>query len=73
MWDQRYSRTEYVLGTDPAEFLTRHADLLSAGSDALVVADGGGPELGVPGGVRVAPHRDGCVGGGRREGPPVGG
>lgn len=42
MWDQRYSTTEYVFGTDPAAFLTRHSDVLAAGSDALVVADGEG-------------------------------
>lgn len=42
MWDQRYSTTEYVFGTDPAAFLTRHAGVLTAGSDALVVADGEG-------------------------------
>ena len=42
MWDQRYSTTEYLFGTDPAAFLTRHADLLEPGSEALVVADGEG-------------------------------
>lgn len=42
MWDQRYSTTEYVFGTDPAVFLTQHAGVLVAGSEALVVADGEG-------------------------------
>ena len=42
MWDQRYSATEYVFGTDPAAFLVRHADLLEPGSETLVVADGEG-------------------------------
>lgn len=42
MWDQRYSATEYVFGTDPAAFLVRHADLLVPGSETLVVADGEG-------------------------------
>jgi SAM-dependent methyltransferase len=42
MWDQRYSTTEYLFGTDPAEFLIRHAYLLKPGSEALVVADGEG-------------------------------
>ena len=42
MWDQRYSTTEYIFGTDPAAFLTLHADFLVPGSEALVVADGEG-------------------------------
>ena len=42
MWDQRYATTEYVFGTEPAAFLTRHVDALEPGSQALVVADGEG-------------------------------
>jgi SAM-dependent methyltransferase len=42
MWDQRYSTGEYIFGTDPAAFLTRHTDVLEPGSRALVVADGEG-------------------------------
>ena len=42
MWDQRYATTEYVFGTEPAEFLPRFRDLLDPGSEALVVADGEG-------------------------------
>jgi SAM-dependent methyltransferase len=42
MWDERYSTTEYVFGTEPAAFLTRYAHLFEPGSDALVVADGEG-------------------------------
>ena len=42
MWDQRYSVTEYVFGTDPAAFLVGHADLFEPGSETLVVADGEG-------------------------------
>jgi SAM-dependent methyltransferase len=42
MWDQRYSTGEYIFGTDPAAFLTRHTDVLDPGAEALVVADGEG-------------------------------
>ena len=42
MWDQRYATTEYVFGTEPAAFVTRHVDVLEPGSHALVVADGEG-------------------------------
>ena len=42
MWDDRYSTTEYVFGTAPAAFLTRHAELLEPGASTLVVADGEG-------------------------------
>lgn len=42
MWDERYSSDEYVFGTEPAAFLTRHARLLTPGHAALVVADGEG-------------------------------
>ena len=28
MWDDRYSADEYLFGTEPAAFLTRHTDLL---------------------------------------------
>ncbi len=42
MWDDRYSTDEYVFGTAPAAFLTRHADVLEPGNSTLVVADGEG-------------------------------
>ena len=43
MWEERYSASDdYVFGTDPARFLTEHADLLKPGLTALAVADGEG-------------------------------
>lgn len=42
MWDERYSIDEYLFGTEPADFLTAHADLLAPHSQVLVVADGEG-------------------------------
>ncbi len=42
MWDERYGNDGYLFGTEPARFLTKHVQLLSAGDSALVVADGEG-------------------------------
>lgn len=42
MWDRRYDTPDYVFGTEPAAFLTRHVELLTPGATALVVADGEG-------------------------------
>lgn len=42
MWDDRYTRDDYVFGTEPAAFLTNHRDHLVPGARALVVADGEG-------------------------------
>ena len=42
MWDDRYSGDEYLFGTEPAAFLTKHTHLLPPGSTALVVGDGEG-------------------------------
>jgi SAM-dependent methyltransferase len=42
MWDERYSTDDYLFGTEPAEFLTRHRDLYTDGMSALAVADGEG-------------------------------
>ena len=42
MWDERYSREEYVFGTEPADFLKHHRDLLRSGLAGLAVADGEG-------------------------------
>lgn len=42
MWEQRYATDEYVFGTEPARFLSEHADLLIPGATALSVADGEG-------------------------------
>lgn len=41
-WDARYSAEGYLFGTEPAGFLQDHCDLLQAGSQALVMADGEG-------------------------------
>ena len=42
MWDDRYSGAEYLFGTEPAAFLTKHRHVLTPGSTALVVGDGEG-------------------------------
>ena len=42
MWDERYTRDDYLFGTEPAAFLAAHAKLLEPGMRALVVADGEG-------------------------------
>jgi 2-polyprenyl-3-methyl-5-hydroxy-6-metoxy-1,4-benzoquinol methylase len=42
MWDERYSREDYVFGTEPNGFLASCAPLLSPGQSALCVADGEG-------------------------------
>lgn len=42
MWDDRYSVDDYVFGTRPADFLTRHAHVVDPGARVLVVADGEG-------------------------------
>lgn len=42
MWDERYSRDDYLFGTDPAAFLVTQAAFIGRGEDALVVADGEG-------------------------------
>ncbi len=42
MWDERYSRKDYLFGTEPADFLKRHRDLLKPGLFGLAVADGEG-------------------------------
>ena len=43
MWEKRFSATDdYVFGTDPARFLTEHAEYLKMGAMALSVADGEG-------------------------------
>jgi SAM-dependent methyltransferase len=42
VWDERYGNDGYLFGTEPARFLTKHVQLLSAGDSALVVADGEG-------------------------------
>lgn len=41
-WDTRFAATDYVFGTQPSNFLTRQAELLTAGQTALAVADGEG-------------------------------
>lgn len=42
MWDRRYDTDEYVFGTEPAAFLSRHAGRIPDGAETLVVADGEG-------------------------------
>lgn len=42
MWDERYSREDYVFGTEPNAFLASCAPLLEGGRGVLCVADGEG-------------------------------
>lgn len=42
MWDERYSRDDYVFGTEPNAFLASCAPLLEPRRSALCVADGEG-------------------------------
>jgi SAM-dependent methyltransferase len=46
MWDQRYSTSDYVFGTEPAAFMTEYLDRIDPGSKVLVVADGEGRNSG---------------------------
>lgn len=41
-WNQRYERPDYLFGTEPAAFLTRHGAMLRPESRVLCVADGEG-------------------------------
>ncbi len=41
-WDDRYAADGYRFGTEPAEFLRRHAQHIAPGSRVLCVADGEG-------------------------------
>lgn len=42
MWEDRFATPDYLFGTDPAQALRDHADLLVSGARALAVADGEG-------------------------------
>ncbi|MEM9133489.1 MAG: class I SAM-dependent methyltransferase [Actinomycetota bacterium] len=42
MWDQRYAIDDYLFGTEPAAFLSTHADRIPDGASTLMVADGEG-------------------------------
>lgn len=42
MWEDRFATPDYVFGTDPALFLTDHADRFTPGTSVLSVADGEG-------------------------------
>ena len=42
MWDERYSREDYLFGTRPAEVLKSHSSLFRPGLSGLAVADGEG-------------------------------
>lgn len=41
-WDARFSQPEYLFGTKPADFLTRHIHFLAPASRVLAIADGEG-------------------------------
>jgi len=41
-WDERYSSTEYVYGTEPNDFLKVHAGLIAPGGRVLCIAEGEG-------------------------------
>lgn len=42
MWDQRYAEPGFLFGTEPADFLKRHAGVLPPGAEVLCLADGEG-------------------------------
>ncbi|WP_212524058.1 class I SAM-dependent methyltransferase [Actibacterium sp. MT2.3-13A] len=42
MWNERYATEDYLFGTEPAAFVTRHAHYLAPGARVLSVADGEG-------------------------------
>lgn len=42
MWDQRYAEPGFLFGTEPADFLKRHAAVLPEGATVLALADGEG-------------------------------
>ena len=42
MWNERFSGDDYLFGTEPAEFVKRHAARLAPGQSVLSVADGEG-------------------------------
>ncbi len=42
MWDERYSRNDYLFGTEPTDFLRQQSSLLRPGLVGLAVADGEG-------------------------------
>lgn len=42
IWEARFATDAYVFGTAPNAFLARHAHLLTAGMEALSIADGEG-------------------------------
>ncbi len=42
MWDERYGNDDYLFGTEPADYLVRQVERLTAGQQALAVADGEG-------------------------------
>ena len=42
-WENRYAAaTNYLFGTEPSQFITRHASLIQNGAEVLSVADGEG-------------------------------
>lgn len=42
MWNERYAKSGYLFGTEPAQFLLTHESYLIEGKTALAVADGEG-------------------------------
>lgn len=42
MWEDRFATPDYLFGTEPAQALRDHADMLTPGATALAVADGEG-------------------------------
>ncbi|MHA7879772.1 MAG: SAM-dependent methyltransferase [Saccharospirillum sp.] len=42
MWDQRYSGSDYLYGTEPNDFLREQAEVLAGGGQVLCLAEGEG-------------------------------
>jgi SAM-dependent methyltransferase len=42
MWNERYSASHYIYGTEPNDFLREHAGMLAPGSRVLCLAEGEG-------------------------------
>lgn len=42
MWNERYSKPDFLFGTEPAQFLRNHVEHLKSGKAALAIADGEG-------------------------------
>jgi cyclopropane fatty-acyl-phospholipid synthase-like methyltransferase len=42
MWEERFAKEEYLFGTEPVPFLTKHDALFQAGQSVLSIAEGEG-------------------------------